>query len=177
MCDVVGLHSNRITVTLITLILIFPACTSNSSPSRIETTPLLATSLPEQLSTDRPSPTTADPTEMPTSQLATTVPIPTSPPPTRVPNPTSPPPTRVPSPTSPPPTPVPIPTSPQPPQGNCHPSYPDVCIPIGSADYDCAGGSGNGPNYIRGPLRVRHDVPDPDPHGLDRDKDGTACEG
>ena len=70
----------------------------------------------------------------------------------------------------------PVPTSPPPTTSNCHPSYPDVCIPIGSADYDCAGGSGNGPNYIQGPIRVRHDVPDPDPHGLDRDKDGVGCE-
>jgi hypothetical protein len=59
---------------------------------------------------------------------------------------------------------------------NCHPSYPSVCIPIGSADYDCAGGSGNGPNYVRGPIPVRHDVPDPDPHDLDRNHDGVGCE-
>jgi hypothetical protein len=58
------------------------------------------------------------------------------------------------------------------PASNCDPSYPDVCIPIGSADYDCAGGSGNGPNYIQGPIRV---LP-PDPHGLDRDGDGWGCE-
>lgn len=56
--------------------------------------------------------------------------------------------------------------------GDCEPSYPDVCIPIGSADYDCAGGSGNGPNYIRGPIRV---LP-PDPYDLDRDGDGIGCE-
>ncbi|OGD83156.1 hypothetical protein A2165_01285 [Candidatus Curtissbacteria bacterium RBG_13_40_7] len=54
----------------------------------------------------------------------------------------------------------------------CDPSYPDVCIPIGAADYDCAGGSGNGPNYIAGPLRV---LP-PDLHDLDRDGDGIGCE-
>lgn len=61
----------------------------------------------------------------------------------------------------------------QPPrQGNCDSSYPDVCIPRGAADYDCAGGSGNGPNYIRGPLRV---LP-PDPHRLDSDGDGVGCE-
>lgn len=55
---------------------------------------------------------------------------------------------------------------------NCDPSYLDVCIPSGSADYDCAGGSGNGPNYISGPIRV---LP-PDPHGLDSDGDGWGCE-
>lgn len=59
-----------------------------------------------------------------------------------------------------------------PPRASCDPSYPDVCIPIGAADYDCAGGSGNGPNYIAGPIRV---LP-PDPHGLDRDGDGIGCE-
>ncbi|MDA0365310.1 MAG: thermonuclease family protein [Chloroflexi bacterium] len=54
----------------------------------------------------------------------------------------------------------------------CDASYPDVCIPVGAADYDCAGGSGNGPNYISGPIRV---LP-PDPHRLDRDHDGWGCE-
>jgi hypothetical protein len=55
---------------------------------------------------------------------------------------------------------------------NCDPSYPDVCIPIGAEDYDCAGGGGNGPNYISGTIRV---LP-PDPHELDRDGDGFGCE-
>ena len=54
----------------------------------------------------------------------------------------------------------------------CDPSYPDVYIPVGAADYDCAGGSGNGPNYIKGPLRV---LP-PDPYDLDRDGNGIGCE-
>lgn len=60
--------------------------------------------------------------------------------------------------------------------GSCHPSYVGVCIPIGSADYDCTGGSGNGPNYVQGPFGVRWDVADPDPYGLDRDADGVGCE-
>jgi len=64
----------------------------------------------------------------------------------------------------------------QPGGGSCHPSSVGVCIPIGSADYDCAGGSGNGPNYIQGPFGVRWDVPDPDPYDLDRDRDGVGCE-
>lgn len=58
------------------------------------------------------------------------------------------------------------------PSGNCNSSYPDVCLQDGIGDYDCAGGSGNGPNYIEGPLRV---LP-PDPFDLDRDKDGIGCE-
>jgi micrococcal nuclease len=55
---------------------------------------------------------------------------------------------------------------------NCNPSYPDVCLKDGIGDWDCAGGSGNGPNYISGPIRV---LP-PDPFDLDRDGDGWGCE-
>jgi hypothetical protein len=55
---------------------------------------------------------------------------------------------------------------------NCDPAYPDACLHDGIGDYDCAGGSGNGPNYVRGPIRVRP----PDPFGLDRDGDGVGCE-
>lgn len=59
----------------------------------------------------------------------------------------------------------------QPPEQDCDPSYPDVCIPVGADDYDCAGGSGDGPNYIEGPVQVLA----PDPHGLDPDGDGLGC--
>ncbi|AUH63237.1 excalibur calcium-binding domain-containing protein [Paracoccus zhejiangensis] len=54
---------------------------------------------------------------------------------------------------------------------DCHPSYDLVCVPV-SSDVDCAGGSGNGPDYVRGPVRVIG----PDEYGLDRDGDGIACE-
>lgn len=68
---------------------------------------------------------------------------------------------------------LPTPGAPeQPLEQDCDPSYPDVCIPVGADDYDCLGGTGDGPNYIEGPLQV---LP-PDPHGLDPDGDGTACE-
>lgn len=56
-------------------------------------------------------------------------------------------------------------------QNECHPSYADVCVPIAS-DVDCAGGSGNGPVYVRGPFRLVG----PDVYDLDRDNDGIACE-
>lgn len=56
--------------------------------------------------------------------------------------------------------------------GNCDPAYPDTCLQDGIGDYDCAGGSVNGPNYARGPVRV---LP-PDPFSLDRDGDGIGCE-
>lgn len=39
-------------------------------------------------------------------------------------------------------------------------------------DYDCAGGSGDGPSYADGPIRVTGS----DPYDLDRDGDGIACE-
>ncbi|MFV2085501.1 G5 domain-containing protein [Micromonospora sp. LOL_021] len=53
----------------------------------------------------------------------------------------------------------------------CHPSYTGACVPFVS-DVDCAGGSGNGPAYVSGPVRVVGQ----DVYGLDRDGDGVACE-
>jgi hypothetical protein len=63
-------------------------------------------------------------------------------------------------------------TKPQssPPQ-QCHPSYTGACVPFAS-DVDCAGGSGNGPAYVRGPVHVVG----ADVYDLDRDGDGVACE-
>jgi hypothetical protein len=52
----------------------------------------------------------------------------------------------------------------------CDPNY-SGCVPIAS-DVDCEGGSGNGPAYVSGPVRVTGT----DIYGLDRDKDGVACE-
>lgn len=56
-------------------------------------------------------------------------------------------------------------------QEGCHASYEGACVPIAS-DVDCAGGSGNGPAYVRGPVYVVG----PDVYDLDRDGDGVACE-
>jgi micrococcal nuclease len=86
----------------------------------------------------------------------------------------TPPPTPVPTPA---PTPVPTaaPTPPPAPTAapaNCHPSYTGVCLLIGAGDYDCAGGSGDGPNYIDGPVQVVGY----DEFDLDRDGDGIGCE-
>lgn len=55
------------------------------------------------------------------------------------------------------------------PAGSCHPSYPDFCIKPAPPDLDC-------PDVGRKGFTVRHDVPDPDPHGFDGDKDGVGCE-
>jgi resuscitation-promoting factor RpfB len=56
------------------------------------------------------------------------------------------------------------------PSGGCDPNY-TPCVPIAS-DVDCAGGSGNGPAYVNGPVTVIGN----DIYDLDRDGDGTACE-
>ena len=55
-------------------------------------------------------------------------------------------------------------------QSGCHPSY-DPCVPI-ALDVDCAGGNGDGPEYVAGPIRVKG----PDVYDLDRDNDGIGCE-
>jgi hypothetical protein len=71
----------------------------------------------------------------------------------------------------PPPTTAPPPPTTTP-SRNCDPSYPDVCLDPNAVDYDCAGGSGDGPRYVEGPIRVRP----PDPFDLDREGDGWGCE-
>ena len=52
----------------------------------------------------------------------------------------------------------------------CDPNY-SGCVPIAS-DVDCAGGSGDGPEYVSGPVRVVGT----DKYRLDNDKDGLGCE-
>ena len=54
--------------------------------------------------------------------------------------------------------------------GGCDANY-SGCVPVAS-DVDCAGGSGNGPAYVSGPVRVVGS----DVYGLDADKDGLGCE-
>ncbi|QKW40670.1 G5 domain-containing protein [Actinomadura sp. NAK00032] len=54
---------------------------------------------------------------------------------------------------------------------SCDPNYSGACVPIAS-DVDCAGGSGNGPAYVQGPVRVTGS----DIYDLDRDGDGIACD-
>src|SRR4051794_9097335 len=53
----------------------------------------------------------------------------------------------------------------------CDPNYEGACLNPDSPDYDCRGGSGNGPDYT-GPVRSVGS----DPFDLDRDGDGLACE-
>jgi resuscitation-promoting factor RpfB len=53
----------------------------------------------------------------------------------------------------------------------CHGSYKGRCLRAHASDYDCRGGSGNGP-YYTGLVRVVG----PDVFDLDRDGDGIGCD-
>jgi hypothetical protein len=53
---------------------------------------------------------------------------------------------------------------------DCTPGY-SPCIPPGP-DVDCAGGSGNGPRYVQGPVQVTGS----DRYHLDANGDGVGCE-
>jgi hypothetical protein len=57
-------------------------------------------------------------------------------------------------------------------EDDCDASYDGACLDPNASDYDCAGGSGDGPEYT-GPVQVVGD----DHFDLDRDGDGYACEG
>ena len=56
------------------------------------------------------------------------------------------------------------------PEGDCDSNY-SPCVPIAS-DVDCAGGGGDGPEYVSGPVRIVGD----DPYRLVRDGDRLACD-
>lgn len=67
---------------------------------------------------------------------------------------------------------APAPPAPEAPAASgCDPNYTGACVPI-APDVDCAGGSGNGPAYVQGPVQVVGS----DIYDLDRDGDGVACE-
>lgn len=55
--------------------------------------------------------------------------------------------------------------------GDCDPNYAGACLDPTSIDYDCEGGSGDGPDYIG-----RVEVVGDDHFGLDRDGNGVGCE-
>jgi hypothetical protein len=55
--------------------------------------------------------------------------------------------------------------------GGCDPNYTGACLRRDVSDYDCEGGSGDGP-YYTGYVEVVGD----DYYDLDRDGDGVACE-
>jgi hypothetical protein len=57
------------------------------------------------------------------------------------------------------------------PQPGCHQSYSGACLAPHGGDYDCAGGSGNGPLYTGRVYVVGADV-----FELHRDGDGVGCD-
>jgi hypothetical protein len=57
------------------------------------------------------------------------------------------------------------------PASNCDSNYTGACVPVAS-DVDCGGGSGDGPEYVDGPVQVVGS----DVYDLDRDGDGIACD-
>lgn len=108
----------------------------------------------------------ATPTPLPSATIE--VPLPTATPlplPTTQPAPTTAPKTIV------PPTRL-APKKVAPQSSQCDPSYVGKCLKDGIGDYDCAGGGGDGPNFVTGPVRVVGD----DPFELDRDGNGVGCE-
>lgn len=140
--------------------------------TRSTTTDEVATTVP----TTTAAPTTAVPptTVRPTTTVPTTTVPPTTIPPPTLP-PTTLPPTTLPPATLPPTTMEPAPLAAAADEGEgagagCDSNY-SGCVPIAS-DVDCAGGSGNGPAYVAGPVRVIGS----DIYDLDRDSDGYGCE-
>jgi hypothetical protein len=69
------------------------------------------------------------------------------------------------------PAPTPTPTPTPEPEPACHPDYEGACLDPNSYDYDCEGGSGDGPDYTGTVRSVGSD-----PYDLDRDGDGIACD-
>lgn len=135
---------------------VFLACGEEKEAS--ETSPSVTARVASASAT--PSESAATASLATTASAAPVTPLPTEPL-TAAP---TPPPTAAPTPR---PTPVPV----APPPASCHPSYEGACLNPNASDYDCAGGSGNGP-YYTGPVRVVG----PDVFDLDRDGDGYGCE-
>ena len=129
------------------------------------------TERPTTTTTEAPTTTTARPTTTTTAPPTTTTTAPPTTTTTAPPTTTTAPPTTVPPTTAPPPPPTVATTQPPPTQpSGCDPNY-SGCVPIDS-DVDCAGGSGNGPSYVAGPVQVIGS----DVYGLDADGDGVGCE-
>jgi hypothetical protein len=61
----------------------------------------------------------------------------------------------------------PSPSSPS----RCDPNYQGACLDPNASDYDCVGGSGDGPKYTGRVVVVGYDR-----YGLDADGDGIGCE-
>jgi outer membrane biosynthesis protein TonB len=150
-------------------IVVLAACAPAPTPASFQGPATSITTAPPTTTAPPATTAPATTTAAPTTAAPTTTPAPK---PKVVPKPIPlplPKPKPVPKPT-PKPAPKPVP---KPAPSTCDPSYPGVCLKDGIGDYDCAGGSGNGPNYVSGPIKVLS----PDPFGLDgNDNDGIGCE-
>lgn len=122
------------------------AATTPSSTTTSLSTTTTATSLSTTATTASVTSLAPAPTESSTTESTTTTEAPTSSPPTT------------------------IETTTTATSSGCDPNY-SGCVPIAS-DVDCAGGSGNGPAYVSGPVQVIGQ----DIYGLDADNDGIGCE-
>lgn len=132
---------------------------------------LLIGGLANAIGKDNASPATSSPpastttsTEAPTTTVVPTTTPPPAPPPAPVTTEAPAPKTTTKTQAPPPPPPAEKPAS------QCDPNY-SGCVPIAD-DVDCAGGKGDGPAYVRGPVRVIGT----DIYKLDADKDGIGCE-
>ena len=130
------------------------------------------TNVPDPTSIPTSTPTTTSTSTVPATTAAPTTAPPTTPAPTAAPT-TAPPtsPATTAAPTTPAPTAPPSTQAVVAPANQCDPNYSGACVPIAS-DVDCAGGSGNGPAYVAGPVTVIGS----DIYGLDADDDGVGCE-
>ena len=124
-----------------------------------------STTPPAAASTSTPAPAAPAPTSKP--EPTTKAPPASKPAPAPKPEPT----TKAPPASKPAPAPKPEPTTKASAAPACHPSYVGACLDPTAADYDCIGGSGNGPEYTG-----RVTVVGPDVFGLDHDGDGIGCE-
>ncbi len=138
------------------------ASTLSVLAAMVESTTTAAPTTVEPTTTTAPAPTTVAPTTV----ESTTTAAPTTAAPTTVVSTT----TAAPATAAPTTTTTTVTTVPPTTQSDCHPSY-TGCVPRAS-DVDCAGGSGDGPAYVTGPISVIG----PDVYDLDRDGDGVACE-
>ncbi|WP_436494221.1 hypothetical protein [Actinokineospora sp. HUAS TT18] len=145
-------------------VVIFAAAISGGDDTPSDSLAASSTTTTTRTTTTTTTTTTTVPPAPTTEPAAVPAPAP-APAPTTKPRPT----TTTKRTTTPPPPPAPKPTTAKPAPA-CHPNY-TPCVPIAS-DVDCAGGSGNGPAYVTGPIRILG----ADPYRLDADNDGIGCE-
>jgi hypothetical protein len=68
-------------------------------------------------------------------------------------------------------SPCPSPSPSPPPSSSCDANYQGACLDPYAVDYDCLGGSGDGPRYTGRVVGVGYDH-----YGLDAEGDGIGCE-